>query len=563
MAQAEGTSKNDGRVGSSVSGANKSKSSSSSSSSSRTEKDDGRPTSRGISESRSSGFTSSGKSGASNSRPSSKTSDSKSSFGGFLSGLGKSLGTTASNFGRGVSGLASTGKFGLDKATNLSSPRSATTEKSSFGDKLSETLSGFGQGLGKIGDTALKGFGNNINDLAKATASKVNSRDFSGIQNPVARELAATWGRLGWSNKAIAAGLGNAQQESGFRVNARNKGDASDGTDSVGLFQHNSSRLKGLNSYAKRGDPERDIPPDSDVESPTVQASFVDWEMKNTHSKAWDRVNNAADVKEASNAWSRHFEVADPAANTNRAKYSNAFARTIEDLGIEDYSDGISTAISGIENLGKPVGEKPSQFNTDPFGIGTFVADALGLKNPNTGKQKNGQYVDPMVSSVEGRQRRSEEDPDLSEENTTPKRSGVAGIGQKLKGGKGVGAAVDIAGAIQNPVGFALSTILDLGKQSKGMNTPGAEGVGGDFSQNGFGLGFLEGLFTGDSGGGGFAASEKGGGQDIYSTTQGKKGIVAPENAPAASSTDFVPVASLTPPVLVPTRIPFNWSKLT
>jgi hypothetical protein len=433
---------------------------------------------------------------------------------------------------------------------NRTSPSNSAIGKSSSGFG-----SGFLSGLERIGDNALKGFGNSLNQLAE---SKSKGRDFSGISNPTAREIAQTWGDLGWSNKAIAVGLGNVQQESAFNPKARNKGDAADGTDSVGLFQHNKERLAGLERFAKQGDVTRGIPAGSDPLSPRVQAAYVDKEMKTTHKSAWSAINDAPDIETASNAWSKKFEVADPAANRTRSKYSNSFAKTLDALGIDDvtgYDKEISGAIAGIENLGRPVGSKPSQFNTDPFGIGSIIANALGIQDPNTGKQKSG-YVDPMVSSVEGRKARGEEDPDMSPENLEPKRSGLAGIAQKAEKGK-PGVAVDIAKAVSNPIGFALSTIMDFGRQSKAMNTPGPEGIGGDGQ---FGIGFLAGLL-GENGNGnaGFVASEKNGsriGSDTR-TSQAIAGLTAPENAAAST---FIPVNPLTPPVLTPDRKPFGWS---
>lgn len=325
-------------------------------------------------------------------------------------------------------------------------------------------------------------------------AQEKKARDFSSIKNANARTLAETWSNLGWSDRAIAAGLGNVQQESSFNQKARNKGDAADGTDSIGLFQHNMERARGLASYAKQGDPTRGIPADSDWHDVKVQASFVDKEMQTTHKNAWSAINNAKTDKEASDAWSKKFEVADPAANATRASYTKNFAKQLASLGvadIRDEADAIDDAIVGVQSLGKPIGAKPSQYNSDPLGVVSFVSKTLGFSDPNVGKQKDGSYVDPMVSSVAGRAARNERDSDLSEANITPVRKGVAAIGDTKKPG---GVAKAVIGAITDPVGFAIDTVMDLGRNSKAMNTPGPEGEGGDGE---FGVGFLSGLLDG------------------------------------------------------------------
>jgi len=56
----------------------------------------------------------------------------------------------------------------------------------------------------------------------------------------------------GFSDLAAASAVGNGQQESSWNLNARNKGDGRDGSDSVGVFQWNGDRAKGLINYGKQ-----------------------------------------------------------------------------------------------------------------------------------------------------------------------------------------------------------------------------------------------------------------------------------------------------------------------
>lgn len=537
MAQAEGTSKNEGRVSPSTSGASKGSSSSSKSSSS-----------------------SGSKSSSSSSKSSSFGGFSSSGFGSALSGIGKALGSTFGNASSGAMKAASSFSSGVNKATNISSSKSATAKKDSLGTSVSKAFSGFTDSLSRTGDNALKGFGGTLNTLSKAVVDnvKTDKRDFGGFGGNAA-VIAGVFQQAGWSNSRIHAALGSLQQESGNNFNPLgvNKGDAKDGTDSVGIGQWNMDRLTGPNglySFAeKRNKDWRDV---------KTQAEFMVHEL-NTNKKNVSRQLDDAegDVKEQARIFGQKYEVSKQIPE--RQNYALGWQKVADNLGIEDitgFDREIKGSIASIENLGKPVGEKPSQYNSDPFGLGQVVANALGLESPNTGKQKSGGYVDPMVSSVEGRQARGEPDT-----GTSRGRTGIAGVVDKASRGKGVGAAVDVAKAISNPVEFALSTVMDFGRQTRGMNTPGPEGVGGDYSQNGFGLGFLQGLFgdSGDGQPGGFAASEKGGGRgQSFETAQATQGIAAPEDAPALSNPVFTPVTPLTPPALNPPRKPFGWSLL-
>jgi hypothetical protein len=544
MAQAEGTSKNDGKVGSSVSGASKSSPSSSlgsSKSSSSQSSISGASRSTAGKTAGSNVSSSSGSSGGSSISGASRSTAGKTSSSGKSSSSNSSGGfkSTAASIGQAIGSLLGGGAGGMIGSRVADAAFSNPTKVEAHGMMSDE----------------------NANRATPKDAQEAKKRDFSGIQNATARTLAETWSGLGWSDRAIAAGLGNAQQESSFNPKARNKGDAKDGTDSLGLFQHNSSRLSAGYSYAKMGDPERGIPANSDWTDPKVQASFVDKEMKTTHKGAWNAINNATTDKAASDAWSGKFEVADPAANANRASYTKNFAKQLASLGvadIRDEADMVDDAIVGVKSLGKPVGQKPSQYNADPLGVVSFVADTLGFANPNTGKQKNGSYVDPMVSSVEGRTARNEDEPDLSAANITPTRKGIAALGDTKKP---AGVAKAVVNAITDPIGFAIDSVLDLGANSRMMNTPGPEGEGGDGQ---FGLGFLSG-FTGGAQGpyDGWSNSNSGSGDRKKPTTPVVSGSpAAPANAVEATNPLDVPDPRTALATNGARKKPFAWSTL-
>lgn len=78
--------------------------------------------------------------------------------------------------------------------------------------------------------------------------------------------------REGFSDMAIAASMARFSVESKFDTNALNKGDGSDGSDSIGINQWNSDRAQGLRRYAAaRG---------TKVHDPETQAMYYAAEAK-------------------------------------------------------------------------------------------------------------------------------------------------------------------------------------------------------------------------------------------------------------------------------------------
>lgn len=90
----------------------------------------------------------------------------------------------------------------------------------------------------------------------------------------------------------LAAGIiGNLVQESGLNPKARNPGDGSDGSDSVGLGQWNGDRARALKAFAARNN--------ASPEDLGTQLDFVLHELETTEGAAYQRLKAATTVDEA------------------------------------------------------------------------------------------------------------------------------------------------------------------------------------------------------------------------------------------------------------------------
>lgn len=93
----------------------------------------------------------------------------------------------------------------------------------------------------------------------------------------------------------MAAGIiGNLVQESSLNTSARNPGDGSDGSDSIGLGQWNGARAKALQAFASA----RGASPDDFA----TQLDFVLHELETTEGAAYERLKAARNVDEATAA---------------------------------------------------------------------------------------------------------------------------------------------------------------------------------------------------------------------------------------------------------------------
>ena len=106
--------------------------------------------------------------------------------------------------------------------------------------------------------------------------------------------LAQKFQARGFSPHAAAALAGHALAESHGNTNARNAGDGADGSDSIGIFQWNSSRAAGLKAFAAaRGRPISDL---------DVQVDYATQELRTTEAARGDALSASTSVRSASRA---------------------------------------------------------------------------------------------------------------------------------------------------------------------------------------------------------------------------------------------------------------------
>ncbi|RVG08534.1 hypothetical protein CN234_17275 [Sinorhizobium meliloti] len=101
----------------------------------------------------------------------------------------------------------------------------------------------------------------------------------------------------GWAPHQAAGIVGNLTAESGASLNtsARNPGDGSDGSDSVGLAQWNGSRAKALKAFAAaRGTDWTDF---------DTQVDFIDHELRTSERSAGENLARATNAEEAAAAF--------------------------------------------------------------------------------------------------------------------------------------------------------------------------------------------------------------------------------------------------------------------
>lgn len=126
-------------------------------------------------------------------------------------------------------------------------------------------------------------------------------RDPSIISRPLPKDKSERVGGAmgffmsrGWTKEQAAGIVGNLFAESELNPHAVNKGDGSDGSDSIGAGQWNKGRATALKAFAaQQGKDWRDI---------SVQYAFVDHELRNNERSAGDRLRAAKDVRSATEA---------------------------------------------------------------------------------------------------------------------------------------------------------------------------------------------------------------------------------------------------------------------
>lgn len=99
----------------------------------------------------------------------------------------------------------------------------------------------------------------------------------------------------GWTKEQAAGIVGNLIGESKLDTGARNPGDGSDGTDSIGIGQWNSDRARALKEFAAQNR--------ADWRDFNIQLAFVDHELRTSESAAGNALKAAGTVDDATAAF--------------------------------------------------------------------------------------------------------------------------------------------------------------------------------------------------------------------------------------------------------------------
>lgn len=181
----------------------------------------------------------------------------------------------------------------------------------------------------------------------------------------------------GFSRQGAAALVGNWLQESQLNTIARNRGDGSDGTDSIGLAQWNSSRATGLKAFAAaRKTSWTDL---------NTQIDYAAQELTTGNYKDIGAMlrDSRVSLQAASQAVHRRYEVAEPTSAGRRLSFSmsvfNEFdptkpsARTLPTIGA-DGSGGIYSNFPMNDTAAGP--DASSRESTIPGAVGVASGPA-------------------------------------------------------------------------------------------------------------------------------------------------------------------------------------------
>ncbi|MER9176669.1 phage tail tip lysozyme [Mesorhizobium sp. M0955] len=123
----------------------------------------------------------------------------------------------------------------------------------------------------------------------------------------------------GWTKEQAAGIVGNLMAESTLNTGARNGGDGSDGSDSIGIGQWNSDRARNLKAFAEQNH--------SDWRDFGTQLAFVQHELTHGESNAASLLKNAKDVKSATEAMIMYER---PAGSNKGPQYAMAYKKRLQ-----------------------------------------------------------------------------------------------------------------------------------------------------------------------------------------------------------------------------------------
>lgn len=452
--------------------------------------------SRGFSSSSSSGSggPASSKSGQSSGANTSNTSGANSR--GMTSGENAANSGTSSSASSG--GSRSTAGKTSSNVNSGSQSRGVTSDENATRTGISGLTSlgtAIGHAVNQIGSSIGTALGFEKAAPTAATAAGVGA--LTGNPAVVAREMKAA----GYPDVAIAGFIGTLQQESyaDLRTTARSKGDATDGTDSMGIGQYNMGRLtgpNGLNAFAKDNN--------MNVNDITTQAKFAVHELATTESSVGKALMNAKSIDEAAKA----------AVAYERPAGYNIAAKT------GDYSavSGWANRVSNANNIAKSLGATPTNTD-DPYGA-TAVADAAISKTTPVS------YRDPSVTTAY--QAKSPLDATAS---MTPKADIPNPTGPNVSNKSMLGTIGTVIHAAVDPVGFLVGAVSSIGKPKNADGTT-------DNSNDP--LGVASALQSLTSGSAGSVADLHGYGQNNSKTLDAQQTADAKKAAPVTSNLDDI-----------------------
>lgn len=173
---------------------------------------------------------------------------------------------------------------------------------------------------------------------------------------PDAKDAIEKFEKMGWSRSQAIGIVNNLQAESGGKLDHRAVGDS--GT-AFGVAQWRNERVEMF---------KRVMGVDIMNATRDQQYAFVDWELRNTHKAAGDRLRNASSVEQASRIVTTDFEI--PAKKEIRADERAAVATELARLA---QADALKNSALGAVNMVQAAQAAPlaAQASAKPFPLNT------------------------------------------------------------------------------------------------------------------------------------------------------------------------------------------------
>lgn len=178
-----------------------------------------------------------------------------------------------------------------------------------------------------------------LTSALKSVATEVEAEDWIARQQSGGeprREVRQFFEAKGYTPEQASALAGHAQAESQFSPKIVNPKDGRDGSDSIGLFQWNSTRAQNLKKFAADNK--------LDPLDRRTQLEFAAWELENTEAPAGRGIKNAKTLEEANKAV---FGYLRPKVQTGRLDLSQA---ALNDKGVGSDKANASGLVLAAQN---------------------------------------------------------------------------------------------------------------------------------------------------------------------------------------------------------------------